>query len=207
MPEHKMCLLGIDNVGKTSLAVRFLQGAFIGKYDPTIEDSYRKNVQISGVHYLVEILDMAGKEQLTAMGSLQMKDSQGFIFVFSIDNRKSFEKLKEYRAGVEEFRKNNEFPSLLVGNKADLEDKRQVSEEEAIAWANEFPRTSYVEVSAKLQTNVDDIFQQLLQNVLEYEAKRAKEPQSDPAADPVPHPEDAATTKSKGKKDKDCVIQ
>lgn len=61
MPEHKIVLMGKDGVGKTAIAIRFLQDAFINKYDPTIEDSYRKNVQIDGVHYLVEILDTAGK--------------------------------------------------------------------------------------------------------------------------------------------------
>lgn len=61
MPEHKIVLMGNAGVGKTAIGIRFLQDSFINKYDPTIEDSYRKNVQIDGVHYLVEILDTAGQ--------------------------------------------------------------------------------------------------------------------------------------------------
>jgi len=60
MPEHKIVLMGQSGVGKTAISVRFLQDCFISTYDPTIEDSYRKNVQIDSVHYLVEIMDTAG---------------------------------------------------------------------------------------------------------------------------------------------------
>ena len=60
MPEHKIVLMGPSGVGKTAISIRFLQDSFIPKYDPTVEDSYRKNVQIDSVHYLVEILDTAG---------------------------------------------------------------------------------------------------------------------------------------------------
>ena len=60
MPEHKIVLLGQSRVGKTAIAVRFLQDAFVSQYDATVEDSYRKNVQIDSVHYLVEILDTPG---------------------------------------------------------------------------------------------------------------------------------------------------
>jgi small GTP-binding protein len=101
MPEHKIILMGQANVGKTAIGIRFLQGAFVNKYDPTIEDSYRKNVQIEGVHYLVEILDTAGDPRLTAMPELNWKDGQGYILVYSIASRESFEFLKNKRKEIE----------------------------------------------------------------------------------------------------------
>jgi len=66
-------VLGSGGVGKSAITVQFVQGVFVEKYDPTIEDSYRKNVEVDGSQYLLEILDTAGTEQFTAMRDLYMK--------------------------------------------------------------------------------------------------------------------------------------
>lgn len=60
MREYKLVVLGSGGVGKSTLTVRFVQGVFIEKYDPTIEDSYRKKVEIDNEQCILEILDTAG---------------------------------------------------------------------------------------------------------------------------------------------------
>uniref|UniRef100_A0A5F8G1X1 Uncharacterized protein n=1 Tax=Monodelphis domestica TaxID=13616 RepID=A0A5F8G1X1_MONDO len=69
-------------VGKSTLTVQFVQGIFVEKYDPTIEDSYRKQVEVNCQQCMLEILNTAGTEQFTAMRDLYMKNGQGFTLVY-----------------------------------------------------------------------------------------------------------------------------
>lgn len=75
MREYKIVVLGSGGVGKSALTVQFVQGIFVEKYDPTIEDSYRKQVEVDGQQCMLEILDTAG----TVMFGL---DIAGFIPFF-----------------------------------------------------------------------------------------------------------------------------
>ena len=74
MREYKIVVLGSGGVGKSALTVQFVQGIFVEKYDPTIEDSYRKQVEVDGQQCMLEILDTAGTVSLFY-----------FIFVFIFD--------------------------------------------------------------------------------------------------------------------------
>lgn len=60
MREYKIVVLGSGGVGKSALTVQFVQEIFVEKYDPTIEDSYRKQVEVDGQQCMLEILDTAG---------------------------------------------------------------------------------------------------------------------------------------------------
>jgi GTPase SAR1 family protein len=103
---------------------------------------------------------------------------------------------------------------LLVGTKCDLEEKRQVSKEEAQLWANQFEDCSVMEVSAKLTANVEEIFQKLLQQILKAEQNKPKVKEEEfheeepVAAPPPPSPGAASTPSKSGKSKKDpCVVQ
>jgi small GTP-binding protein len=80
--------------------VQFVQSIFVEKYDPTIEDSYRKQVEVDGQQCMLEILDTAGTEQFTAMRDLYMKNGQGFILVFSITSMVTMNDLYELREQI-----------------------------------------------------------------------------------------------------------
>uniref|UniRef100_A0A8C7Y9Y6 RAP1A, member of RAS oncogene family a n=1 Tax=Oryzias sinensis TaxID=183150 RepID=A0A8C7Y9Y6_9TELE len=80
--------------------VQFVQGIFVEKYDPTIEDSYRKQVEIDGQQCMLEILDTAGTEQFTAMRDLYMKNGQGFALVYSITAQSTFNDLQDLREQI-----------------------------------------------------------------------------------------------------------
>ena len=71
------------------------------RYDPTIEDSYRKQVEVDGQQCMLEILDTAGTEQFTAMRDLYMKNGQGFILVFSIIAAQTFDELLELHKQIQ----------------------------------------------------------------------------------------------------------
>merc|ERR1711924_105017 len=77
--EYRIVVVGAGGVGKSALTVRFIQGNFVEKYDPTIEDSYRKQVAVDGVAVLLDIMDTAGQEEYSALRDQYMKTGQGFI--------------------------------------------------------------------------------------------------------------------------------
>lgn len=68
MREYKIVVLGSGGVGKSALTVQFVQGIFVEKYDPTIEDSYRKQVEVDGQQCMLEILDTAGTVSVYQIG-------------------------------------------------------------------------------------------------------------------------------------------
>lgn len=91
MREYKVVVLGSGGVGKSALTVQFVTGSFIEKYDPTIEDFYRKEIEVDSSPSVLEILDTAGTEQFASMRDLYIKNGQGFILVYSLVNQQSFQ--------------------------------------------------------------------------------------------------------------------
>ena len=82
-------------VGKSALTIQLIQNHFVDEYDPTIEDSYRKQVVIDGETCLLDILDTAGQEEYSAMRDQYMRTGEGFLIVFAVNNAKSFEDITQ----------------------------------------------------------------------------------------------------------------
>ncbi|NWS44095.1 RASK GTPase, partial [Probosciger aterrimus] len=97
MTEYKLVVVGAGGVGKSALTIQLIQNHFVDEYDPTIEDSYRKQVVIDGETCLLDILDTAGQEEYSAMRDQYMRTGEGFLCVFAINNTKSFEDIHHYR--------------------------------------------------------------------------------------------------------------
>ncbi|CAI9719655.1 ras-related protein Rap1 [Octopus vulgaris] len=161
MREYKLVVLGSGGVGKSALTVQFVQGIFVEKYDPTIEDSYRKQVEVDGQQCMLEILDTAGTEQFTAMRDLYMKNGQGFLLVYSITAQSTFNDLQDLREQILRVKDTNDVPMLLVGNKCDLEDERVVGKDQGTNLARQF-NCGFLETSAKSKINVNEIFYDLV---------------------------------------------
>lgn len=87
-------------MGKSALTVQFVRNVFVSTYDPTIEDTYRKQIMIDGEHCLVEILDTAGTEQFMALKELYMRSGQGFVLVFSLTQLGSVNELGPLREQI-----------------------------------------------------------------------------------------------------------
>jgi Ras-related protein Rap-1A len=144
--------------------VQFVQGIFVERYDPTIEDSYRKNVEVDGTMYLLEILDTAGTEQFTAMRDLYMKNGEGFILVYSIISQNSFNELMDIREHIHRVKDSDQVAMVLVGNKCDLDSERVVGRDQGQNLAKNFACT-FFEVSAKNKINVHEIFYDLVRQI------------------------------------------
>lgn len=164
MREYKLVVLGSGGVGKSALTVQFVQGIFVEKYDPTIEDSYRKQVEVDGQQCMLEILDTAGTEQFTAMRDLYMKNGQGFILVYSITAQSTYNDLTDLREQILRVKDTHEVPMVVVGNKCDLEDERVVGKDQGQHLANEW-RIRFMETSAKKKIGVNEIFFDLVRQI------------------------------------------
>lgn len=172
--EYKLVVLGSGGVGKSAITVLFVQGIFVEKYDPTIEDSYRKQCEIDGQQCMLEILDTAGTEQFTAMRDLYMKNGQGFVLVYSIVSLGSFNDLSDMREQILRVKDSEDVPMILVGNKCDLNDSRIVTTEQGEELAQRF-NCIFLEVSAKLKLRVNDIFTELIRKINASEPAEADE--------------------------------
>jgi len=165
MTTLKIVVLGSGGVGKSALTVQFVQGIFVEQYDPTIEDSYRKQVELDNRSVMLEILDTAGTEQFTAMRDLYMKNGQGFVLVYSIIAQSTFNDLPDLREQILRVKDMDSVPMVLVGNKCDLVDQRVISTDQGQSCASRFGNCSFLESSAKTKTNVEQIFFDLIRQI------------------------------------------
>lgn len=130
------------------------------KYDPTLEDSYRKQCVIDEQTCVLEVLDTAGQEEYTALREQWIRDGDVYLLVYSISSRSTFEGIRKFyrqMQHVKKFAPQAILPIILVANKCDLPTQRAVSKQEGEALAREL-KVGYVETSAKEGTNVEKAF-------------------------------------------------
>lgn len=165
LPTFKLVVIGDGGVGKSSLTIQFFQKQFIDYYDPTIEDQYIQHCEVDGNWVIMDVLDTAGQEEFSAMREQYLRGGRGFLLVFSVTERKSFEEAHKLYRQVLRVKDKSEYPVLLVANKIDLLNKRVVSEEEGRQLAAEL-KLPYIETSAKdPPINVDAAFHELIRIV------------------------------------------
>merc|ERR1712066_103728 len=163
MTEYKLVVVGAGGVGKSALTIQLIQNHFVDEYDPTIEDSYRKQVVIDGETCLLDILDTAGQEEYSAMRDQYMRTGEGFLLVFAVNNAKSFEDISTYREQIKRVKDAEEVPMVLVGNKCDLP-IRNVDTAQAREVAKSYG-IRFIETSAKTRMGVDDAFYTLVREI------------------------------------------
>ncbi|KAL6410294.1 Ras family protein [Ilyonectria robusta] len=146
--ELHVVVLGAGGVGKSCLTAQFVHNEWIESYDPTIEDSYRTQLQVDGRQVVLEILDTAGTEQFVAMRDLYMKTGQGFLLVFSITSSSSLSELAGLREEIIRIKDDENIPIVIVGNKADLEENRAVPRAKGFSISQRWG-APYYEASAR----------------------------------------------------------
>ncbi|KAI9268294.1 small GTPase superfamily [Phascolomyces articulosus] len=153
MMLYKLVVLGDGGVGKTALTIQ--------TYDPTIEDSYRKQVVIDDQPCILEVLDTAGQEEYTALRDQWIRDGEGFLLVYSITSRSTFERIERFRDQIFRVKDVDDVPLMLVGNKCDKVTEREVTREEGYAMAKRLA-CDFIETSAKTCVNVERSFYQVV---------------------------------------------
>jgi len=171
--EFRVTVVGAGAVGKSALTVRFIQGNFVEKYDPTIEDSYRKQVAYENTACMLDIMDTAGQEEYSALRDQYMKTGEGFVIVYSVTSRQSFEAVAKLKANILRMKVEHDFPIVLVGNKKDLLPERQISIEEGKQLADKWC-VPFVESSAKSNENVSECFLLLVKEIIKFRQTHPK---------------------------------
>lgn len=144
-------------------------------YDPTIEDSYRKQVEVDGRACDLEILDTAGVAQFTAMRELYIKSGKGFLLVYSVTDANSLKELLALREQVLRIKGSDNVPMVLIGNKCDLDEDRVVSIDDGIAVSHQWGLVPFYETSAMYKTNVDEAFVDVVRQIMRKEAQNSLE--------------------------------
>ncbi|CAF0733408.1 unnamed protein product [Rotaria sordida] len=167
MSDYLVCVFGSGGVGKSCLTMQFVQGIFMPKYDPTIEDVYKTTIDIDERKYSLEIFDTAGTDEFSAMKDLYVKDSHGFLLVYSITSRSTFSDIQGYYdqiITIKNIDTHGRPAIVLVGNKIDLEKDRVISREAGQALARKWD-CAFLETSAKDRANVTEVFYDLVRQI------------------------------------------
>ena len=163
----KLILIGNSGVGKSSILQRYMNKTFEESYKCTIGvDFLMKSVEVKGKTVKLQLWDTAGQEKYKSMVASYYRGANVALVVFDITSRSSFESLPLW---IENYYKNGPEQKniILIGNKKDMVDQRQVTQEEA----EEFSETNnmiYFETSAKEGDNVDYVFNFAAEKLLEF---------------------------------------
>ncbi|KAH7889615.1 GTP binding protein [Phlebopus sp. FC_14] len=156
----KIVLLGDQSVGKTSLITRFMYDTFDNTYQATIGiDFLSKTMYLEDRTVRLQLWDTAGQERFRSLIPSYIRDSSVAIVVYDITNRQSYLSTSKWIDDVRSER-GNDVIIVLVGNKADLSEKRQVTVEEATTRSTQM-NIMFMETSAKAGHNVKSLFKKI----------------------------------------------
>ncbi|KAI9259310.1 ferrous iron transporter B [Sporodiniella umbellata] len=161
---RRIAILGTRAVGKSSLVIQFCENHFVDSYYPTIENTFTKTIKYRGIEYQVEIMDTAGQDEYSILQSHHATSMNGYVLVYSISSRSSFEMIKIIRDKLLDFTGLEVIPCVIVGNKTDLNIQRQVTTQEGIELGQAW-NCPFVETSAKHDENVSKIFDSMLATI------------------------------------------
>ncbi|XP_067936571.1 ras-related protein Rab-10-like [Watersipora subatra] len=162
----KLLLIGDSGVGKTCLLFRFSDDAFNTTFISTIGIDFKiKTVELGGKKIKLQIWDTAGQERFHTITTSYYRGAMGIILVYDITNQRSFDNITKWLRNIDEHA-NEDVEKMILGNKCDMEDKRQVSHERGMMVAKEHS-IPFLETSAKSNVNVEQAFLKLAQAILD----------------------------------------
>jgi small GTP-binding protein len=172
--DIKIITLGDSRVGKTSLIIKYIDNKFTGNFVTTMGFDI-KNKQLTlkdGTEAKLMLFDTAGQERFRSLAENYIKKAYGVLLVYDISERQSFLNIENWMQSIKE--NSDGLPTILIGNKSDLNDERKVSFEEGNQKAQEFGCPFY-ETSCKNGDNVNKCFIELAELVYEKIGKKSSQ--------------------------------
>lgn len=162
--QRKVALLGYRSVGKSSLAIQFVQGQFVDSYDPTIENTFNKNIKLRNQDFEIAVVDTAGQDEYSIFPTQYTVGIHGYVLVYSIESLKSFEIVQLIYEKIMDMIGDPNIALVLVGNKSDLQAEREVSKEQGEKLAKEM-NAVFLETSAKDNICVNGLFERCVNQI------------------------------------------
>mmetsp|Transcript_75414 Transcript_75414/g.182209 ORF Transcript_75414/g.182209 Transcript_75414/m.182209 type:complete len:214 (+) Transcript_75414:14-655(+) len=160
LEKYKLVFLGDQNVGKTSIITRFMYDSFDAAYQATIGiDFLSKTMYLEDRTVRLQLWDTAGQERFRSLIPSYIRDSSVAVVVYDITDRASFLNTSMWIENVRAER-GDDVVIMLVGNKSDLSEKRQVSNQEGEDKAAQ-ENVVFIEASAKEGYNIKTLFRRL----------------------------------------------
>uniref|UniRef100_A0A3P8YK96 small monomeric GTPase n=1 Tax=Esox lucius TaxID=8010 RepID=A0A3P8YK96_ESOLU len=152
----KLLLIGDSGVGKTCLLFRFSEDAFNTTFISTIGIDFKiRTIELDEKKIKLQIWDTAGQERFRTITTAYYRGAMGIMLVYDITNEKSFENIKNWIRNIEEHA-SSDVERMILGNKCDMNDKRQVSKERGEKLAIDYG-IKFLETSAKSSLNVEEV--------------------------------------------------
>ena len=161
----KLMVLGDSNVGKSSILTKYCKNQFLSKYITTIGIDFQiKYLNINNKRIKVQIWDTAGQERYRVVTKNYFNTSNGFIIIYDITDRSSFNNINNWMDQIESFI-GKEVKCILFGNKNDLDNKRDVQIEEGEELAKKY-NCPFFETSAKEGNNIEEGFKEIVMEII-----------------------------------------
>jgi Ras-related protein Rab-1A len=174
----KYLIIGNSGVGKSCLLLRYADDVYTDKHIITIGVDFKiKSLNVDGKNVKTNIWDTAGQERFKNITVSYYKGAAGVMLVYDITDSESFNKINEWLIEVEKNAPNNVY-KILVGNKCDLEEQRQVSYDQGKEFADTYGM-KFIETSAKNATNVEDAFQTMTKEIVNIKKKQKENDNKD----------------------------
>ena len=166
----KVLLLGNSDVGKSSLLLRYVDSVWNDAFVPTIGVDFKvKTLTINEKKVKMQIWDTAGQERFRTVVSTYFRGAHGILLLYDVTNRDSFKNLESWLIEIEKNAKEKVL-KILIGNKCDLTDDREIQSDEGKAFALR-NGMEFMETSAKMNTNVSEAFETLGKLMIEFNSK------------------------------------
>ncbi|XP_058702753.1 ras-related protein Rab-8B isoform X1 [Poecile atricapillus] len=161
----KLLLIGDSGVGKTCLLFRFSEDAFNTTFISTIGIDFKiRTIELDGKKIKLQIWDTAGQERFRTITTAYYRGAMGIMLVYDITNEKSFDNIKNWIRNIEEHA-SSDVERMILGNKCDMNEKRQVSKEKGEKLAIDYG-IKFLETSAKSSINVEEAFFTLARDIM-----------------------------------------